>query len=151
MSPKKNPQEGSHKRRQISVEVKRKMIGKREGGGSVTDLSRTCNRSTSGICTILKKKDFIQQIVASKGVTRILTQRLTMLKGCFSWGYTKNNCKTTLFHENSNYEKVKVIFTDLVKATILVPPVGLGVEFRTLTTEPNRGYQNRPLRRPSTA
>ncbi|PNF40558.1 hypothetical protein B7P43_G07603 [Cryptotermes secundus] len=59
--------------------MKRKIIEKRERGVSMADLARTYSRSTSTICSILKNKDKIKEIDASKGVTRISTQRLRIL------------------------------------------------------------------------
>ncbi|PNF38621.1 hypothetical protein B7P43_G02309 [Cryptotermes secundus] len=61
------------------TEMKRKIIEKRERSVSVADLARTYNRPTSTICTILKNKDKIKETDASKGVTRIPTQRLRIL------------------------------------------------------------------------
>ncbi|PNF22690.1 hypothetical protein B7P43_G07148 [Cryptotermes secundus] len=80
MSPKKKPQKDSHKGIKITIEMKCKIIEKRERGVSVADLARTYNRSTSTICTILRNKDNIKEIDASKGVTRISTKRLCILE-----------------------------------------------------------------------
>ncbi|PNF19234.1 hypothetical protein B7P43_G08212 [Cryptotermes secundus] len=44
MFPKKNPQKDSHKRIKITIEMKRKIIEKRERGVSLADLARTYNR-----------------------------------------------------------------------------------------------------------
>ncbi|PNF24987.1 hypothetical protein B7P43_G08362 [Cryptotermes secundus] len=79
MSRKKKPQRDSHKKIKITIEMKRE---KRERGVSVADLACTYNRSTSTICTVLKNKDNIKEIDASKGVTRISTQQLTYSRRC---------------------------------------------------------------------
>ncbi|GBM08269.1 Tigger transposable element-derived protein 1 [Araneus ventricosus] len=120
MSPKKKPQEDSHKRRKITVEMKRKIIEERERGVSVADLARTYNRSTSTICTILKDKDRIKEVDASKGVTRISTQRLRILDDVerllLRW-INEKQLQGDFVNENIICEKAKAIFADLVKKT----------------------------------
>ncbi|PNF29464.1 hypothetical protein B7P43_G04543 [Cryptotermes secundus] len=120
MSPKKKPQQDSHKRIKITLELKRKIIEKRERGVSVADLARTYNRSTSTICTILKNKDKIKEIDASKGVTRISAQRLRVLDDVerllLIWINEKQLQGDTI-NENIICEKAKVMFADLVKKT----------------------------------
>ncbi|GBM57899.1 hypothetical protein AVEN_52409-1 [Araneus ventricosus] len=73
MSLNNAPQEASHKKRKITIEMKCKIIKKQEQCGSLTD---ACYQSASRICTILKD---LTKINASKGVTRISTQRLCIL------------------------------------------------------------------------
>ncbi|GBM20661.1 hypothetical protein AVEN_230245-1 [Araneus ventricosus] len=75
MSSKKIPQEENNKRRKIIVEMKHKIIQKQERGVSLDNLALTYNRSTSTICKILKNKDRIKKIDASKGMTRILSMK----------------------------------------------------------------------------
>ncbi|KAL7645192.1 UNVERIFIED_CONTAM: hypothetical protein RMT77_003577 [Armadillidium vulgare] len=120
MSSKKKPQEDKDKRRKIYVEVKREIIEKRERGVSVTDLARTYNRSTSTICTILKDKDKIMKIDASKGVTRISTKRPRILDDVerllLVW-INEKQIQGLSLNENIIREKAKAIFVNLVKKT----------------------------------
>ncbi|PNF22449.1 hypothetical protein B7P43_G15413 [Cryptotermes secundus] len=64
MSPKKEQQKDSHKRIKITVEMKHKIIEKRERGVSVADLARTYNRSTSTIwsCIVLHSKKLWRRV-----------------------------------------------------------------------------------------
>ncbi|GBM44696.1 hypothetical protein AVEN_101069-1 [Araneus ventricosus] len=63
-------------RRKIAVEMKLKITEKRERGVSVADVAST---RTSTICTILKNKDVIEEIDASKVMRKMCTQRLRIL------------------------------------------------------------------------
>lgn len=118
MYPKKKPQKDSHKRIKVTVEMKRKIIEKREGGVSVADLARSYNRSTSTICTILKNKDKIKEINASKGVSRMSSKRSRILddveKLLLIW-INERGLQGDTINENIICEKAKAIFADLVK------------------------------------
>lgn len=120
LPPKKMPQEDRIKRRKITVEVKRQIIDKRERGMNVADLARTYNRSTSTICTILKNKDKIKEIDASKGVTRISMQRPRILDDVerllLIW-INEKIMKSDTINGNIICEKAKLIFSDLIKKT----------------------------------
>ncbi|PNF37109.1 hypothetical protein B7P43_G00502 [Cryptotermes secundus] len=98
--------------------MKSKIIEKRERGVSVADLACTYSRSTSTICTILKNKNKTKETDASKGVTRISTQRLRILdeveRLLLTWINEKQLQGDTI-NENIICEKAKVIFSDLVK------------------------------------
>ncbi|CAL7938614.1 unnamed protein product [Xylocopa violacea] len=115
-----NKQEGSNKRIKITVQMKREIIEKRERGVNVADLARTYNRSTSTICTILKNKDKIKEVDASKGVTRISTQRLRILDDVerllLRW-INEKQLQGDAINENIICQKAKAIFADLVKRT----------------------------------
>lgn len=119
MLPKKKLQE-ENKRITITIEKKREIIKNRERGVSVADLARRYNRSTSTICTILKNKDKILEIDASKGVTRISAQRLRVLDDVerllLIWINEKQLQGDTI-NENIICEKAKMIFAELVKQT----------------------------------
>lgn len=53
----------------------------------MADLEYTYSRSTSMICTILKNKDKIKEIDASKSDKNIYAMVMySQLKGCFSYG-----------------------------------------------------------------
>lgn len=58
MSPmkKKVEKEGGKKKEMITVEVKKEIIEKHKHGVRVADIARFYKKSTSTICTILKKK-----------------------------------------------------------------------------------------------
>lgn len=120
MSQKKRPQESGYKRLKITLKIKREIIDKREQGVSVADLARIYNRSTSTICTILKNKDKIKEIDASKGVTRISTQRLRVLDDVerllLIW-INEKQLQADIITESIICEKAKLIFADLVKTT----------------------------------
>lgn len=120
MSPKKKSQENSHQRVKITIEMKHQIIRKRERGVSVADLAHTYNRPTSTICTILKNKNKIKEIDASRGVTRISAQRLRILNDVerllLIWINEKQLQGDTI-NENIICEKAKMIFADLVKNT----------------------------------
>ena len=46
----------------------------------MADIARFYNKSTSTICTLLKKKEEIKALDAGKGVTRVSKQRLRVLE-----------------------------------------------------------------------
>jgi hypothetical protein len=46
----------------------------------VADIARFYNKSTSTICTLLKKKEEIKALDAAKGVTRVSKQRPRVLE-----------------------------------------------------------------------
>lgn len=120
MFRKKKSLEDTHRRMKITIQTKRKIIEKSERGVSVAELARLYNRSTSTICTILKNKDKFKEIDASKGVTRISTQRLRILDDVerllLIWIQEKQS-QGDIVNENIICEKARVIFGDLVKKT----------------------------------
>ncbi|VFV34592.1 Hypothetical predicted protein [Lynx pardinus] len=64
----------------ITVEVKKEIVEKYERGMRVAEIARFYKKSTSTICTILKKKEEIRGLDAAKGVTRISKQRPRVLE-----------------------------------------------------------------------
>ncbi|GBO31000.1 hypothetical protein AVEN_57518-1 [Araneus ventricosus] len=120
MSPKKKPQEDGHKRRKRTVEIKRKIIEKRERGVSLTDLARTYNRYTSAISTILKDKDRVKEIDASNRVKKISAKRLRIFDNgdrLLLIRINEKQLQRDSVNENIIFEKAKVIFADFVKKT----------------------------------
>ena len=63
------------KRRLMTIEMKKEVIEKFESGMRVVELARQYDRTTSTICTILKKKDEIKSSITAKGVTKLSKQR----------------------------------------------------------------------------
>jgi len=59
----------------IKLEVNNEIVEKRDRGVSVTDLCRMYRRSSSTICTILKRKDKLLVVDPSNGVTIITKKR----------------------------------------------------------------------------
>ncbi|GBM01752.1 hypothetical protein AVEN_271988-1 [Araneus ventricosus] len=90
---------------------------KRERALSVAHIGSTCNRSTSTICTILKIKDIIEEMHASKGVTRMPAQLLNDVEMLPLIWVNEKQLRGNNFNENIICEKVKAIFADIVKKT----------------------------------
>jgi len=101
----------------ITVEVKKEIIEKYERGIQVADIARFYNKSTSTICTLLKKKEEIKALDAAKGVTRVSKQRPRVLedvdKLLLVWINEKQLAGDTLT-ENLICEKTKYLYADLV-------------------------------------
>ncbi|UYV71318.1 hypothetical protein LAZ67_8002615 [Cordylochernes scorpioides] len=64
----------------ITMEAKREMVEKHERGMRVTEIARFYKKSTSTICTILKKKKELRELDAAKGVRRLSKQRPRFLE-----------------------------------------------------------------------
>ena len=62
------------------MEVKKEISEKHERGMRVADIARIYNKSTSTICTVLKKKEEIRGLDVVKGVTRVSKQRPRVLE-----------------------------------------------------------------------
>ncbi|XP_042768073.1 tigger transposable element-derived protein 1-like [Panthera leo] len=101
----------------ITVEVKKEIVEKYERGMRVAEIARFYKKSTSTICTILKKKEEIRGLDAAKGVTRISKQRPRVLedveKLLLVWINEKRLAGDTVT-ENFICEKAKALYTDLV-------------------------------------
>ncbi|XP_040177160.1 tigger transposable element-derived protein 1-like isoform X2 [Rana temporaria] len=114
---KKVEKEGGKKKAMITVEVKKKMIEKHERGMRVADIARFYNKSTSTICTILKKKENIRGLDAAKGVTRVSKQRPRVLedveKLLLIWINEKKRAGDNV-SESIICEKAKALYVDLV-------------------------------------
>ncbi|KAM6168259.1 tigger transposable element-derived protein 1-like [Erethizon dorsatum] len=114
---KKVEKKGGKKKEMITVEVKKEIIKKYERGMRVAEIARFYKKSTSTICTILKKKEEIRGLDAAKGVTRISKQRPRVLedveKLLLVWINEKQVAGDTMT-ENFICEKAKALYTDLV-------------------------------------
>ncbi|XP_023665526.1 histone-lysine N-methyltransferase EHMT2 isoform X7 [Paramormyrops kingsleyae] len=114
---KKVEKEGGKKKEMITVEVKKEIIEKHERRMRVADIARFYNKSTSTICTILKKKEEIRGLDAAKGVTRVSKQRPHVLedveKLLLVWINEKQLAGDTVT-ETFICEKAKTLYTDLV-------------------------------------
>jgi hypothetical protein len=109
--------EGGKKKEMITVEVKKEIIEKHERGMRVADIARFYKKSTSTICTILKKKEEIRGLRVAKGVTRVSKQRPRILedieKLLLVWINEKQLAGDTVT-ENLICEKAKALYADIV-------------------------------------
>ncbi|KAM4030834.1 tigger transposable element-derived protein 1-like [Anomaloglossus baeobatrachus] len=118
MSPvkKKAVNEPFKRREGITIEIKKDIIEKHEEGMRVSDIAKLYNKSTSTVCTILKKKDEIKSLDTAKGITRVSKQRPRVLedveKLLLVWINEKQLAGDTVT-ENLICEKAKVLYTDL--------------------------------------
>ncbi|KAM4048885.1 tigger transposable element-derived protein 1-like [Anomaloglossus baeobatrachus] len=115
---KKRAENGTGKKKEgITIEVKKKIIEKYEQGMRVSHIAKLYNKSTSTICTILKKKEDIKGLDAAKGVTRVSKQRPRILedveKLLLLWINKKQLAGDTVT-ENVICEKAKVLYNDLL-------------------------------------
>ena len=62
-------------KKSISIELKHEIINKHNQGFRVSELVKEYGRSSSTICTILKQKETIKKISASKGLAIISKRR----------------------------------------------------------------------------
>ncbi|XP_010614848.1 tigger transposable element-derived protein 1-like [Fukomys damarensis] len=114
---KKVEKKGVKKKEMITVEVKKEIIKKYERGMRVAEIARFYKKSTSTICTILKKKEEIRGLDAAKGVTRISKQRPRVLedveKLLLVWINEKQLAGDTVT-EGFICEKAKALYADLI-------------------------------------
>ncbi|UYV72858.1 hypothetical protein LAZ67_10001012 [Cordylochernes scorpioides] len=100
----------------ITMEAKREMIEKHERGMRVTEIARFYKKSTSTICTILKKKKELRELDAAKGVTRLSKQRPRLLeeveKLILVWINEKQLAGDTIT-QNLICEKAKALYAEL--------------------------------------
>jgi hypothetical protein len=68
------------KRKMITVEVKKEIIGKHEKDVQVAPIARFYKKPTSTISTVLKKKKELRGLDVAKGDTRVSKQRPRILK-----------------------------------------------------------------------
>ncbi|GFY55823.1 HTH CENPB-type domain-containing protein [Trichonephila inaurata madagascariensis] len=66
----------SSAKKKMSIELKREIIEKHEQGVRVVDLSY--GRSTSMICSVLKRKESIKSVTPAKGLTIISKLRTSL-------------------------------------------------------------------------
>ena len=102
----------------ISIELK-EIIGKHERGLGVADLAKLYGRSSSTICTILKKEE-IKKLDVAKGVTMITKQCPNLLedveKLLLVW-INEKQLKGDSVSEGITCTKAKALYVDLVRMT----------------------------------
>nr|XP_034987575.1 tigger transposable element-derived protein 1-like [Zootoca vivipara] len=120
MSPKKAaPAEaGKRTKEKITLEIKKEIIQKHDGGMRVRDLAREYGRNPSTIATILKMREKILATDVAKGVTRIVKNRPAVLeeveKLLLIWMEEKQRAGDTVT-EAAICEKAKALYADLVQ------------------------------------
>ncbi|XP_069163284.1 tigger transposable element-derived protein 2-like [Procambarus clarkii] len=123
MSPKKllaKDSVGKGKKATITVEVKKEIIAKHERGVHVTDLVREYGRSSSTICTILKRKEQFKTLEVAKGVTKVTKKHPKILEEVEKLQLVWMNERQ--LHGDSVSEalvcaKAKKLYVDLVRKT----------------------------------
>jgi Mor family transcriptional regulator len=81
MAPiKKRVEQEGGKKKMITVEVKKEVIGKHEQGMQVAAIARFYKKSTSTISTVLKKKEELRGPDVANGVTRVSKQWPSILE-----------------------------------------------------------------------
>ncbi|GIY36369.1 hypothetical protein CDAR_210121 [Caerostris darwini] len=120
MDRKKVCKKSSAKKKMMSIELKREIIEKHEQGVRVVDLSRQYGRSTSMICSVLKRKESIKSVTPAKGLTIISKLRTTlhenMEKLLMVW-VTENQLQGDTLTQTIICEKARAIYGDLLKQT----------------------------------
>ncbi|KAJ7303223.1 hypothetical protein JRQ81_012159 [Phrynocephalus forsythii] len=114
---KKTEKRSSKKKEMITVELKKEIIEKYERGMRVAEIARQYKKSTSTICSILKKKEEIRKLDLAKGVTRMSKQRPRVLedveKLLLVW-INEKQLAGDMVTENLICEKAKALYTDLL-------------------------------------
>ncbi|UYV62442.1 hypothetical protein LAZ67_2000601 [Cordylochernes scorpioides] len=104
----------------MSIELKREIIEKHEQGVRVVDLSRQYGRSTSMICSVLKRKESIKSVTPAKGLTIISKLRTSlhenMEKLLMVW-VTEKQLQGDTLTQTIICEKARAIYGDLLKQT----------------------------------
>ncbi|GIX92810.1 hypothetical protein CDAR_286711 [Caerostris darwini] len=120
MDRKKVCKKSSAKKKMMSIELKREIIEKHEQGVRVVDLSRQYGRSTSMICSVLKRKESIKSVTPAKGLTIISKLRTTlhenMEKLLMVW-MTEKQLQGDTLTQTIICEKARAIYGDLLKQT----------------------------------
>ncbi|GIY83212.1 tigger transposable element-derived protein 1 [Caerostris darwini] len=120
MDRKKVCKKSSAKKKMMSIELKREIIEKHEQGVRVVDLSRQYGRSTSMICSVLKRKESIKSVTPAKGLTIISKLRTTlhenMEKLLMVW-VTEKQLQGDTLTQTIICEKARAIYGDLLKQT----------------------------------
>ena len=97
------------KRRLMTIEMKKEVIEKFESGMRVVELARQYDRTTSTICTILKKKDEIKSSITAKGVTKLSKQRTPVheeMEKYSSFGSIRSNSLVIQLQRQSSVRKL---------------------------------------------
>ncbi|GIY24288.1 hypothetical protein CDAR_64281 [Caerostris darwini] len=120
MDRKKVCKKSSAKKKMMSIELKREIIEKHEQGVRVVDLSRQYGRSTSMVCSVLKRKESIKSVTPAKGLTIISKLRTTlhenMEKLLMVW-VTEKQLQGDTLTQTIICEKARAIYGDLLKQT----------------------------------
>ncbi|GIY07058.1 hypothetical protein CDAR_282281 [Caerostris darwini] len=120
MDRKKVCKKSSAKKKMMSIELKREIIEKHEQDVQVVDLSRQYGRSTSMICSVLKRKESIKSVTPAKGLTIISKLRTTlhenMEKLLMVW-VTEKQLQGDTLTQTIICEKARAIYGDLLKQT----------------------------------
>ncbi|UYV81469.1 hypothetical protein LAZ67_20001281 [Cordylochernes scorpioides] len=120
MDLKKVCKKSSAKKKMMSIELKREIIEKHEQGVRVVDLSRQYGRSTSMICSVLKRKESIKSVTPAKGLTIISKLRTSlhenMEKLLMVW-VTEKQLQGDTLTQTIICEKARAIYGDLLKQT----------------------------------
>ncbi|XP_034987686.1 tigger transposable element-derived protein 1 [Zootoca vivipara] len=122
MGPKKaapaEAEAGKRTKEKITLEMKKEIIRKHNGGVRVTDLAREYGRNPSTIATILKMREKILATDVAKGVTRIVKNRPAVLeeveKLLLIWMEEKQRAGATVT-EAVICEKAKALHAALVQ------------------------------------
>ncbi|UYV82829.1 hypothetical protein LAZ67_22000997 [Cordylochernes scorpioides] len=120
MDRKKVCKKSSAKKKMMNIELKPEIIEKHEQGVRVVDLSRQYGRSTSMICSVLKRKESIKSVTPAKGLTIISKLRTSlhenMEKLLMVW-VTENHLQGDTLTQTIIFEKARAIYGDLLKQT----------------------------------
>ncbi|UYV84127.1 hypothetical protein LAZ67_X001268 [Cordylochernes scorpioides] len=120
MDRKKVCKKSSAKKKMMSIKLKREIIEKHEQGVRVVDLSRQYGRSTSMICSVLKRKESIKSVTPAKGLTIISKLRTSlhenMEKLLMVW-VTEKQLQGDTLTQTIICEKARAIYGDLLKQT----------------------------------
>uniref|UniRef100_A0ABM5EJG8 CENPB DNA-binding domain-containing protein 1 n=1 Tax=Pogona vitticeps TaxID=103695 RepID=A0ABM5EJG8_9SAUR len=119
MGPKKtaSAQVGKPTREKVTLEMKKEIIRKYDGGRRIADLAREYGRNALTIGTIVSKRDKILSMDAAKGVTRIARNRPAVLeeveKLLVIWMEEKHHGGDTVT-EAVICEKARSLYADLM-------------------------------------
>ncbi|UYV70785.1 ISCA2 [Cordylochernes scorpioides] len=136
MDRKKVCKKSSAKKKMMSIELKREIIEKHEQGVRVVDLSRQYGRSTSMICSVLKRKESIKkkQLQGDTLMQTIICEKARAIYGDLlkqtpqtsideaseesfkaSWGWFENFKKRSGIHSVVRHDVTTVILRSLVQ------------------------------------
>uniref|UniRef100_UPI0035902AD7 tigger transposable element-derived protein 1-like n=1 Tax=Myxine glutinosa TaxID=7769 RepID=UPI0035902AD7 len=120
MAPKKSSEGNKNKRKAVrmTIEVKKQLIAKHEGGMRVMDLAAMFEMPKSTVCTILKNKEVIKAADVAKGVTTLTPRRSKFMeemeKLLLVWINEKQLVGAAI-SEGIICEKAKLLHGDLIK------------------------------------
>ncbi|UYV77928.1 hypothetical protein LAZ67_15002896 [Cordylochernes scorpioides] len=120
MDRKKVCKKSSAKKKMMSIELKREIIEKHEQGVRVVDLSRQYGRSTSTICSVLKRKESIKSGTPAKGLTIISKLRTSLhenMETLLMVWVTEKQLQGDTLTQTIICEWARAIYGDLLKQT----------------------------------